>query len=81
MYYDTLWEAIGELDTGPKVRGSKARDEIMPGLRTVHIARHGRQGRHLLLYRIRETHIIEIVRILHDQMEVKSSSAISIGRG
>src|SRR5882762_1527285 len=50
IYRDTLVRAIGELANGPDVAGSKARDEIMPGLRTLHIARHGRRGRHFLLY-------------------------------
>jgi len=39
VYRDTLIQAIGELADGPDVAGSKVRDEIMPGLRTLHIAR------------------------------------------
>jgi toxin ParE1/3/4 len=71
IYRDTLVRAIGELASGPDVAGSKARDEIMPGLRTLHIARHGRRGRHLLLYRVVAGRIIEIGRILHDQIELR----------
>jgi toxin ParE1/3/4 len=71
IYRDTLVRAIGELATGPDVAGLKARDEIKPGLRTLHIARHGRRGRHLLLYRVVAGRIIEIGRILHDQMELQ----------
>ena len=48
VYRDTIVQAIGELADGPDVAGSKARDEIMPGLRTLHVARHGRRGRHFL---------------------------------
>jgi toxin ParE1/3/4 len=70
IYRDTLVRAIGELANGPDAAGSKARDEIMPGLRTLHVARHGRRGRHFLLYRIVEGRIIEIGRILHDQMDL-----------
>src|SRR5450755_2081864 len=66
IYRDTLVRAIGELANGPDVAGSKARGEIMPGLRTLHVARPGRRGRHFLLYRIVEGRIIEIGRILHD---------------
>jgi toxin ParE1/3/4 len=69
-YRDTLLRAIGELAAGPDIAGSKKRDEIMPGLRTLHVARHGRRGRHFLLYRVREGRIIEIGRILHDQMDL-----------
>jgi toxin ParE1/3/4 len=34
VYRDTLVQAIRELGDGPDVAGSKARDEILPGLRT-----------------------------------------------
>jgi len=70
IYRDTLLRAIGELANGPDVVGSKARDEVMPGLRTLHVARHGRRGRHFLLFRAVEGRIIEIGRILHDQMDL-----------
>ncbi len=68
---NTLIQAIGELTDGPDVAGSKARDEIMPGLRTLHVARHGRRGRHFLVYRIGQARIIEIGRILHDSMDLR----------
>jgi toxin ParE1/3/4 len=71
IYRDTLVRAIGELARGPEVAGSKARDEIMPGLRTLHIARHGRRGRHFILYRALEGRVIEIGRILHDKMDLQ----------
>jgi toxin ParE1/3/4 len=71
IYRDTFVRAIGELANGLDVAGSKARDEIMPGLRTLHVARHGRRGRHFLLYRIVKGRIIEIGRILHDQMDLQ----------
>jgi toxin ParE1/3/4 len=70
IYRDTLLGAIAELGRGPDVAGSKARDEIMPGLRTLHVARHGRRGRHLLLYRVVAGSVIEIGRILHEQMDL-----------
>jgi toxin ParE1/3/4 len=69
VYRDTLVQAMGELAEGPDVAGSKARDEIMPGLRTLHVARHGRRGSHFLLYRVAPRSTIEIVRILHDRMD------------
>ena len=70
IYRDTLLQAIGELANGPDLPGSKARNEIMRGLRTLRVARHGRRGRHFLIYRVVEGRIIEIGRILHDQMEL-----------
>ena len=46
VYRDTLLYAIGELADGPDVAGSKARGDIMSGLRALHVARHGRRGSH-----------------------------------
>src|ERR1700681_3842695 len=70
VYRDTLVQVIGELAEGPDVAGSKARDEIMPGLRTLHVARHGRRGSHFLMVRAAPQGTIEIVRILHDRMDL-----------
>ncbi|MFL6798544.1 MAG: type II toxin-antitoxin system RelE/ParE family toxin [Xanthobacteraceae bacterium] len=71
IYRDTLVQAIGELVEGPDIARSKRRDEIMPGLRTVHVARHGRRGRHFLMYHAAEKSTVEIVRILHDTMDLQ----------
>lgn len=71
VYRYTLVQAIGELAEGPDVAGSKARDEIMAGLRTLHLARRGRRGSHFLMYRAAPNNTIEIVRILHDRMELR----------
>lgn len=71
VYRDILVEAITELSGGPAVAGSRARDEIMSGLRTLHVARHGRRGSHFLMYRAAPGSTIEIVRILHDRMDLQ----------
>jgi toxin ParE1/3/4 len=70
-YRDTIVQTIGELSEGADVAGSKAREEIMPGLRTLHVARQGRRGSHLLMYRMTSNDTIEIVRILHDRMDFR----------
>ena len=71
LYRDTIVRAIKELTNGPDVPGAKVRDEIMPGVRTLHVARHGRRGRHLLLYRIVRGRTMEVGRILHDGMDLQ----------
>jgi toxin ParE1/3/4 len=48
IHRDTLVRAMGELANGPDVAGSKAREEIMPGFRTLHVVGNGRRGRHFL---------------------------------
>lgn len=70
LYRDTLRQAIADLlRDGPNVAGSKARNEIMRNLRTLHVARHGRRGRHFLAYRAKGRRI-EIIRILHDSVDL-----------
>jgi toxin ParE1/3/4 len=71
VYRDTLVQAIGELADGPDVAGSKARDEIMAGIRTLRVARRGRRGSHFLMYRAARNGTIEVVRILHDRMDLR----------
>ena len=71
VYRDAIVEAIGELADGPSVAGSKARHEILPRVRTLHIARRGRRGSHFLMYRTAPNSTIEIIRILHDRMDLK----------
>jgi toxin ParE1/3/4 len=71
VYRDTFIQAIRELAKGPDVAGSKRRDDIMPGLHTPHVARHGRRGAHLLLYRVVDGRITEIGRNLYDRMDLR----------
>ena len=62
--------AIRELRNGPDPPGSRRRGEIAAGLWSLHVARHGRRGRHILLYRATGDGVIEVIRILHDGMEI-----------
>ncbi len=81
IYRDTLLRAIGDLASGPDVAGSRPRNEIMPGVRTLHISRHSRAGRHLLIYRVGGPGVIEIGRILHDRMDLPRHSPFPSGKG
>ena len=69
-YRDTLLVALAALAAGPAVPGSRPRDDIVPGLRTLHVARRGRRGRQFVLYRIADAQTIDIVRILHEAMDL-----------
>jgi toxin ParE1/3/4 len=69
IYAATLRAALTALEEGPEVLGSVARDEIQPGLRTLHVARGKRRGRHFIMYRAADG-VIEVVRILYDGMDL-----------
>lgn len=70
IYRTTLLDALAALEGGPNLLGSTPRDEILSSLRTLHIARAGRRGRHFILYRAGRGNMIEVVRILHDAMDL-----------
>ncbi len=71
-YEKIVRAAIRELGQGPNIRGVRARNDAEPGFLTLHVARHGRRARHFLLFRVAEQQQrIEIIRILHDSMDLK----------
>lgn len=69
-YVETLTQAIEALHEGPDIPGVKARDDIAPGIRTLHVARRGRKGRHFVMLRVAEGRVIEVLRLLHDSMDL-----------
>lgn len=69
-YARTLALALRALTDGPEVAGVKARDDILPGVFVLHVARQGRKGRHLIIFRLGRKHGIEVLRILHDSMDL-----------
>ena len=75
VYAQTLSAALQALaDGGPATIGAKARNEIVKGLLTLHVARQSRKGRHSLLFRVGQDdarrEAIEVLRVLHDAMEL-----------
>lgn len=71
VYAETLELAINALrEIGPKAIGVKEREEIGPGIFTLHAARSKRKASHFLVFRVTELRTIEILRILHDRMDL-----------
>ena len=73
IYAETLSVALSELAAGPTVIGAKKRDDILKGLFTLHVARKGRKGRHFIMFRVgrgSSRNAIEILRLLHDAMDL-----------
>ncbi len=74
VYAETLSAALTDLAAGPTLIGARKRNDIAKGLCTLHVARKGRKGRHFLMFRIgrdRDGDAIEVLRILHDVMDLQ----------
>ena len=66
-YRDLIREALNAIAAEPqrgKVRGAR------PGILSCHIKQPGRNARHILFYRVNAACALEIVRFLHDTMDV-----------
>ncbi len=70
VYAETLILALEALTEGPDVIGAKSREDILPGTRVLHVARQGRRGRHFIVFRSKEEHCIDVLRILHDSIDL-----------
>lgn len=76
-YQDLLQETLLALAVQPTLVGSQMRDELSPGLRSLHLSFNvlqmtdGRviRPRHIVFYRTGTDQIVEILRVLHDAME------------
>ena len=82
-YAKLIATAIEQIAENPELAGSIRQSEIAQHCRTYHLyfSRKSagptrdrvRQPRHLLLYRVTESNIVEIGRVLHDSMDVRTN--------
>ncbi|MGX1186339.1 toxin ParE1/3/4 [Pseudomonas sp. F-14 TE3623] len=80
-YQALILAALQAIAGTPYRIGSHDRDELAPGLRSYHLIYsrqqtkhpHGtvKSPRHIVFYRVGDGDLIEIVRLLHDAMEVQ----------
>lgn len=73
VYAETIVAALNALATGPTASGARKRDDILKGIITLHVARTGRKGRHVVMFRVgRESDgdVIDVLRLLHDAMDL-----------
>lgn len=72
VYETTLRDALKALASGPDVTGYRAQPDLGSGIASLHVARRGRKGRHLLVFRPNEQDgVIEVLRIVHDSMDLQ----------
>ncbi|AKJ94846.1 hypothetical protein TVD_05465 [Thioalkalivibrio versutus] len=74
VYAGTLSAAIVALKGGPDLLAVRRRGEIGSGICTLHVARGGRKGRHLLVFRAApdRARTVDVLRVLHDAMDLPS---------
>lgn len=73
-YADTISAALDDLAAGPAAAGAKKRDDIQQGIVSLHVARNSRKGRHFVMFRVGQApqgNVIEVLRILHDAMDLE----------
>ena len=69
-YAQTLTLALQALLKGPGATGIRPRDDILPGVHVLHVARQRRRGRHFVVFRFTEPHDVDVLRVLHDSMDL-----------
>jgi toxin ParE1/3/4 len=74
IYRLIIDDSIAAIAADPYRRNTYGRDEVRPGLRSFHVGLDGeraKQGRHILYFRLADDGIVEVVRILHDRMDMR----------
>ena len=70
-YTEVINDALEALNEGPQLVDVRRRPELGDDVATLHVARHGRKGRHQLVFRAHDmANLIEILRVLHDSMDL-----------
>jgi toxin ParE1/3/4 len=76
IYAKTISLAMQALADGPEIAGSNLREDIAPGIRILHVARMGRKGRHFIVFRVSPVRTIDVLRLLHDSMDLPRQLAM-----
>ena len=74
IYAETISAALNDLASGPAIVGARKRADILKGVFTLHVARKGRKGRHFVMFRVArapDREVIEVLRLLHDAMDLQ----------
>lgn len=70
-YAEVINDALEALNEGPQMIDVRKCPELGDDVATLHVARHGRKGRHQLIFRVHDQEcVIEVLRILHDSMDL-----------
>jgi toxin ParE1/3/4 len=70
VYRTALTATLALLGGGPSTPGVKVRSDIGRGIHTLHVSRIRRRARHIVMFRVAGEQQPEIIRILHDSMDL-----------
>ena len=70
VYRALIASAIQRLTRGPDVPGSISRERLWTGVRSLHLDRVGGRGSHMVVYRVEAGQVIEVLRLLHQRMDI-----------
>lgn len=74
IYEQSLKDVLTTLEAGAESAGAKLRGDIGRSIYTLHMARRWRRGRHVIVLRatkIDDRPIVDVLRILHDAMDLR----------
>ncbi|MBX3450873.1 MAG: hypothetical protein KF777_15005 [Planctomycetaceae bacterium] len=60
------------LTSGPDIPSAIRRDDLAAGICILHVAREGHNGRHFIVFRAGGDYVIDVLRRLHDRMDLSS---------
>ena len=68
-YRRLVLDSLRSLEGGPAIVGVKDHAGIPEHLRTLHVTRKGKRGRHVIVFDASMSGRIQVLRILHDAMD------------
>ena len=74
IYSQVIDSAFQDLQQGPDVAGVRWRPELGGGIASLHVARNGHKGRHVVIFRVaplENVAVLKVMRLLHDSMDLQ----------
>lgn len=74
VYAQVVESVFQDLRQGSDVAGIRWRPELGAGIASLHVARNGRKGRHMVIFSVvsaENNAVIRVLRLLHDSMDLQ----------
>lgn len=79
VYAQVIESAFQDLHQGPDVVGLRWRPELGARVASLHVARNGYKGRHLIIFSLtsEDEAVIRVLRLLHDSMDLQRHQLVT----